>query len=84
LNLDYTGLATVALVESVTPSIADTADLYADRDDDWDEIEQQEIWLASADSDPFVGDIDSDVLIDVPVEPSENGSSVDKISVPHH
>jgi hypothetical protein len=73
VNLESDRKTDTYLAETVSPDTDYPADDNADRDDDWNEIEQQEAWLEIADSDPFVGGIDPDDQIGMPVEPSETG-----------
>lgn len=51
--------------------IAGAVDYYADREDDWSKIEQQETWLATADSEPFDDGVDPEDYFGMAVEASE-------------
>lgn len=57
------------MAESIRSEVIVT-DSYADRDDDWDEIEQQESWLTMVESEPFVDDVDLEYHFGMAVETS--------------
>ncbi len=49
------------------------ADSYTDLDDDWNEVEQQESWLAMAESEPFDDSVDPEDHFGLAVKASETG-----------
>lgn len=50
-----------------------TGEIYADRDEDWNEIEQRESWLASAECEPPYDDLEPESCFGIAVNGQETG-----------